>query len=83
MSSPPLSRVTLSSGPFSVDELAFLEGAPARVLAAVSRGEIDLNLIARQELARRGLDEAGAWVGHREADALYRDQRNQSPESIG
>lgn len=35
----------------------------AETLAAASRGEIDLNEIARNELAQRGLNEHGKWIG--------------------
>ena len=34
-----------------------------KVLAAAARGEIDLNRLAREELAARGLDNKGVWVG--------------------
>src|SRR3972149_487152 len=44
-----------SAGPFSVDEIGFIQIAEAKVLAAAARGEIDLNRIAREELASRGL----------------------------
>lgn len=33
------------------------------VLTAVARGEVDLNQIAINHLAGRGLDENGAWIG--------------------
>jgi hypothetical protein len=33
----------------------------AKVLAAVARGELDLNRLAREELAARGLDDKGIW----------------------
>jgi hypothetical protein len=36
---------------------------PSDVLAAAARGEIDLNDYARRELASRGLDHAGKWIG--------------------
>ena len=39
-----------SAGPFSVDEIGFIQIADAKVLAAVARGEIDLNRIAREYL---------------------------------
>ena len=34
---------------FSVDELGFIQTALTRVLVAVSRGELDLNRLAREE----------------------------------
>ncbi|MBE0557741.1 MAG: hypothetical protein IH628_10960, partial [Proteobacteria bacterium] len=40
-----------SAGPFTVDEIGFIQIAETKVLAAAARGEIDLNRIAREELA--------------------------------
>lgn len=56
-----------SSGEFTIDEVGFIQIAAVKVLAAVARGEIDLNLIAREELASRGLDYYGRWVGFAKA----------------
>jgi len=56
-----------TAGPFTVDEIGFIQIAPAKVLAAVARGEIDLNRIAREELASRGLGLRGEWVGFEKA----------------
>ena len=58
-----------SSGEFTIDEVGFIQLADTKVLAAVARGEIDLNLIAREELAGRGLDDRGRWVGFDQARA--------------
>ncbi len=52
-----------SSGKFTVDQIGFIQTADTEVLAAVARGEIDLNQIAREELASRGLNDQGRWVG--------------------
>jgi hypothetical protein len=60
-----------SAGPFSVDEIGFIQIAPAKVLAAVARGEIDLNRIAREELASRGLGLRGEWVGFDRARKIH------------
>jgi hypothetical protein len=49
-----------------------LQPIPAAVLAAAARGEIDLNDLARQELASRGLDHDGKWVGFERAARLAR-----------
>jgi hypothetical protein len=48
---------------FTVDELGFIQIALTKALAAAARGELDLNLLAREELASRGLDTQGEWVG--------------------
>ena len=60
-----------SAGPFSVDDLGFIQISPAKVLAAVARGEIDLNRIAREELAARGLGLNGEWVGFEKARQIH------------
>jgi hypothetical protein len=44
---------------FTVDEVGFIQIALTKVLAAAARGELDLNLLAREELASRGLDTQG------------------------
>lgn len=56
-----------NSGNFTVDELGFIQLADTKVLAAAARGEIDMNKLARQELANRGLDTQGKWVGFKAA----------------
>jgi hypothetical protein len=55
--------MTYTTQEFTVDELGFIQIALAKVLAAAARGEIDLNQLAREELAARGLDDKGIWVG--------------------
>jgi hypothetical protein len=46
-----------------VDEALLLQGAHTQLLVAVARGDIDLNQLAREELASRGLNTGGQWVG--------------------
>ena len=60
-----------AAGPFTVDEIGFIQIADAMVLAAVARGEIDLNRIAREELASRGLGLHGKWVGFQKARTIH------------
>ena len=48
---------------FTVDETGFIQIAAIKVLAAVARGELDLNRLAKQELAARGLNDQGNWIG--------------------
>ncbi len=60
-----------SAGPFTVDEIGFIQIAETKVLAAVARGEIDLNRIAREELANRGLGLHGEWVGFKAAAKIH------------
>ena len=45
------------------DELGFLQLADTAVLARIARGELDLHTLARRELANRGCDDSGRWVG--------------------
>ena len=60
-----------SAGSFTVDEIGFIQIADAKELAAVARGEIDLNRIAKEELASRGLGLHGEWVGFERARQLH------------
>jgi hypothetical protein len=60
-----------SAGPFTVDEVGFIQIADAKVLAAVARDEIDLNRIAKEELAARGLGLNGEWVGFEKARMIH------------
>ena len=61
-----------TSGPFNVDEIGFIQTAASKVLAAVARGEIDLNRIAREEMAARGLDQPAKWVGFDKAREIHK-----------
>ena len=56
---------------FTVDEVGFIQIALTKVLVAAARGEFDLNLLAREELAARGLDTRGDWVGFDRARQIY------------
>lgn len=60
-----------SAGPFTVDEIGFIQIAQGKVLVAIARGEIDLNRIAREELANRGLGLHGEWVGFKAAAKIH------------
>lgn len=46
-----------------VDAVLVLQDAHVSLFAAAARGEVDLNALARAELAARGLDQGGRWVG--------------------
>ena len=52
---------------FTIDDFGFIQLADTKVLAAVARGELDLNAVARRELANRGLNQQGKWVGFEQA----------------
>lgn len=60
-----------TSNAFTVDEIGFIQIALTKVLAAAARGEIDLNRLAREELASRGLDDNGVWVGFDRAQKIH------------
>ena len=56
---------------FTTDELGFIQTGPTALLAAAARGELDLNRLARVELASRGLDRDGVWVGFERAREIH------------
>jgi hypothetical protein len=70
---PPRGTKTMSytSNEFTVDEVGFIQIALTKVLAAAARGELDLNRLAREELASRGLDDQGFWVGFDRAKQIH------------
>jgi len=63
--------MSYTTGGFTVDEIGFIQLATSKVLAAVARGELDLNQLAREELAFRGQDINGVWVGFDRAAELH------------
>ena len=63
--------MSYTKGGFTVDEIGFIQLATSKVLAAVARGELDLNQLAREELAFRGQDINGTWVGFNRAAELH------------
>ena len=63
--------MSYTTGGFTVDEVGFIQHATSRVLAAVARGELDLNQLAREELASRGQDINGVWIGFDLAAELH------------
>lgn len=62
-----------STGPFTVDELVPIQTMLVKVLVAAASGEIDLNRLSREELAARGLDASGIWVGFERAQTLLKE----------
>lgn len=63
--------MTYRSTEFTVDELGFIQIAQTKVLVAAARGELDLNRLAREEMASRGLDLQGDWVGFDRARQIH------------
>ncbi len=63
--------MSYTTNEFTVDEVGFIRTALSKVLAAAARGELDLNRFAREELAARGLDDRGNWVGFERAKQIH------------
>jgi hypothetical protein len=63
---------TENANRFTIDELGFIQIALTAVLAAAARGELELNKLAREELASRGLDKQGHWVGFEKAAEIHK-----------
>ena len=63
--------MSYTSNEFTVDEIGFIQTALTKVLAAVARGEFDLNRLAKEELAARGLDDKGVWIGFDRAKQFH------------
>ena len=55
----------------TTDEIGFIQIADTKVLLMVAKGEVDLNLVAREELANRGLGLNGKWVGFQKAREIH------------
>ena len=60
-------------GSLTLDQVDFIHSVPVSVLVAVSRGHVDLNRLAAEELTNRGYSRDGVWVGFMKA----RDQHLQ------
>lgn len=56
--------------PPTEDDLLAIQVFPGSVLVAAASGLLDLNELAADELARRGCDLSGQWVGFPEAKRL-------------
>ena len=53
------------------DEILSIQVLPISVLLAAANQQLDLNTLAREELAARGLDASGKWVGFAKARAVH------------
>jgi hypothetical protein len=67
-----INQMALTTNEFTIDEVGFIQIALTKVLAAAARGELDLNRLAREELAARGLDDKGVWVGFDRAKEIHK-----------
>lgn len=57
--------------PLMIEALEYVQTFPAKLLVAALRGDIDLNALARVELANRGLNREGRWVGFERARQIH------------
>lgn len=64
-------QVGYALGPLTPDQIDFLHRLPASVLVAAASRQVDFAVLARQELANRGFDGRGVWVGFKQARAAY------------
>lgn len=55
----------------------------SHVLAAAARGELDLNKQAKHELANRGHDHDGNWIGFKEAEKLHLGGKKTGKNNAG
>ncbi len=53
------------------DDAMILQIAKTRLLLLMATGQVDATQMARHELAQRGLDEHGAWIGFDAAAKLW------------
>lgn len=53
------------------DEILSIQVLPISVLLAAANQQLDLNALAKKELAARGLDASGKWVGFTKARELH------------
>ena len=63
--------MTYTTNDLTLDEVGFIQFADIKALSAAAKGELDLNRLAREELASRGLDREGNWVGFDRASQIH------------
>lgn len=54
----------------TADEISAIQVLPIKLIIAAANGQINLNTLAKKELASRGLNQSGTWVGFEQARAL-------------
>ncbi len=55
----------------SSEQLSVMQLLDTAVLSTVAKGRLDLNRLAMETLADRGLDRDGKWIGFGEARKLH------------
>lgn len=66
-----------------VDKLGYIGMLDSDLLAAAARGDVDLNEIARWNMASRGLGRHGEWVGFPEAKRIWMGDGRTYPVDNG
>lgn len=67
-----MDSITIDGRTFTVDDdLGYLQMMSSAFLALVAEGKVDLQKLARENLANRGLDATGKWVGFRQASERH------------
>lgn len=74
--------VPYSLGELSVDEVGFIQTATLKALTAVASGKLDLNRLALEELASRGMNHQGVWVGFEEAKKILNEHVAARPALV-
>jgi hypothetical protein len=54
-----------------VDEAMFFQTVNTQILCAIIDGKLDLRALASEELANRGFDRSGQWVGFQKAAEVH------------
>ena len=58
----------------ALDPRYIFNSTATQLLTEALNGEFDLNYLVRRELANRGLDEEGNWIGFDKAKKLHKVQ---------
>ena len=62
----------MTTTPPTDEEIKTIQVFPTSVLVAAANNQVDLNALARAELANRGMNTNGAWVGFAKAKEIHR-----------
>ncbi len=69
------SRANTAAAALSQEAAGHVQTFPAWILAAIASNQVDIQALVRQELADRGLDANGRWIGFKEAARLHKTGR--------
>lgn len=65
-----------------IDETLIYSLVHMDVLLAIAAGKIDARALAAEELANRGVNEAGKWVGFEDAARIHQVRMISSPAAL-